>query len=104
MDEFLVCKKKELQTFLKEIEVRIAEFMKNSRRSDRELAKAVGASQPTISRTNKEMEKEGYIREYIMVPDFERLGFNLMSVSFVKQRGKESADEVTKLRKRVRHL
>lgn len=53
---------------MKDIEVRIiSELMKNSRRSDRELAKAIGVSQPTISRTIKRLEKEGYIREYTMI-------------------------------------
>jgi DNA-binding Lrp family transcriptional regulator len=35
----------------------IAELMKNSRRSDRELAKAVGVSQPTVTRTIKKLAR-----------------------------------------------
>ena len=63
---------------LKGIEIRImAELMKNSRRSDREIAKTVGTSQPTVSRTIKKLEKEGFIREYTMVPDFSKLGFQI---------------------------
>jgi DNA-binding Lrp family transcriptional regulator len=50
---------------MKTVELRLmAELMKNSRRSDRDLAKAVGVSQPTIGRTIKKLEKEGYIKEY----------------------------------------
>jgi DNA-binding Lrp family transcriptional regulator len=59
--------------------------MKNSRRSDRELAKAVGVSQPTISRMIKKLEKEGYIKEYTIIPDFEKLGYNLLGFTLVKQ-------------------
>jgi DNA-binding Lrp family transcriptional regulator len=70
---------------MKEIELKlISELMKNSRRSDRELAKAIGASQPTVSRIIKTLEKEGYIREYTMIPDFNKLGLGLMAVTFVK--------------------
>jgi DNA-binding Lrp family transcriptional regulator len=44
---------------MKDIERRlISELMKNSRRSDRELAKALGTSQPTITRTRGKLERE----------------------------------------------
>jgi DNA-binding Lrp family transcriptional regulator len=58
--------------------------MKNSRRSDRELARAVGVSQPTVSRTIKKLEKEGVLREYTVIPDFSKLGFKLAVFSLVK--------------------
>jgi DNA-binding Lrp family transcriptional regulator len=87
---------------LKEIEVRIiAELMKNSRRSDRELAKAVGVSQPTISRTIKKLEKEGMIKEYTMIPDFKRLGYEIMGVSFIKTGEALKENEEAELRKAV---
>jgi DNA-binding Lrp family transcriptional regulator len=66
---------------LKNIELElIAELMKNSRRSDRELAKKIGVSQPTVSRMIQRLEKEGVIKEYTMIPDFGKIGFNLMSI------------------------
>jgi DNA-binding Lrp family transcriptional regulator len=53
---------------VKDIELRlIAELMKNSRRSDRELTKIIGVSQPTVSRTIKRLDKEGYIKEYTAI-------------------------------------
>ena len=36
-------------------------LIKNSKRSDRELAKVVGISQPTITRMRKNFEKSEYI-------------------------------------------
>jgi len=53
------------------------ELMKNSKRSDRELAKVVKVSQPTITRMRKNLEKKEYIREYTIVPAVEKLGFEL---------------------------
>ena len=39
---------------LKDVELKLfSELMKNSRRSDRELAKVIGVSQPTVTRTGK---------------------------------------------------
>jgi DNA-binding Lrp family transcriptional regulator len=49
---------------LREVELRlISELMKNSRKSDRELARTIGTSQPTVTRTRNRLEKEGYIKE-----------------------------------------
>jgi DNA-binding Lrp family transcriptional regulator len=46
--------------FLKDVELKlVAELMKNSRRSDRELGKAIGTSQPTVSRTIARLKREG---------------------------------------------
>ena len=57
---------------MKEVELKlISELMKNSRRSDREVAKAIGISQPTVSRTISRLEKEGVIKEYTIIPDFD---------------------------------
>jgi len=70
---------------LKEAELKlVVELMKNSRRSDRELAKATGLSQPTVSRLRMKLEKEGYIKEYTMIPDFEKLGYEILAITFVK--------------------
>ena len=64
----------------------IAELLKNSRRSDRELAKALQISQPTVTRARTRLEKAGLIREYTIVPDFGKLGYHLCSMTFAKFR------------------
>jgi DNA-binding Lrp family transcriptional regulator len=68
---------------LKDVELKLVyELIKNSRRSDRELARAIGISQPTVSRMIKKLKKEGVIREYTMIPDFSKLGYKIMAVTF----------------------
>ena len=84
---------------MKDIELKlIAELMKNSRRSDRQLAKALGVSQPTVTRTRCRLEKEGYLREYTVIPDFVKLGFQLASFILVRGRKELSAEEKEKAR------
>ena len=61
----------------------ISELLKSSRRSDRELAKAVGTSQPTVMRTRVRLEKEKVIKEYTMMPDFGKLGFEILAITFL---------------------
>jgi DNA-binding Lrp family transcriptional regulator len=70
---------------LKETELTlVAELMKDSRRSDRELARAIGVSQPTVGRMIRKLEKEGVVKEYTMIPDFKRLGYSLCAFLFLK--------------------
>jgi DNA-binding Lrp family transcriptional regulator len=72
---------------MKEIELKlISELMKNSRRSDRELAKAIGTSQPTVSRMISRLEKEGVVREYTVISDFQKLGYGLAALTFGRVR------------------
>jgi DNA-binding Lrp family transcriptional regulator len=82
---------------VKEAELRlVSELMKNSRRSDRELAKVIGVSQPTVSRMIKKLEKEGVIKEYTMMPDFTKLEYELMALTFISFKptlGREEADK-----------
>jgi DNA-binding Lrp family transcriptional regulator len=73
---------------MKDIELKLViELLKNSHRSDRELAKAIGVSQPTITRTRAKLEKQQMIKEYTIIPDYSQLGFNLMSLTFTKLSG-----------------
>ncbi|MEM3622871.1 MAG: Lrp/AsnC family transcriptional regulator [Candidatus Bathyarchaeia archaeon] len=59
------------------------ELMKNSKRSDREIAKAIKVSQPTITRMRKSLEKLGYIREYTVIPNLEKIGFEMAALNFL---------------------
>lgn len=48
----------------------LSELIKNSKTSDRKLAKIVGVSQPTVTRRRINLEKEGLL-EYTITPNFE---------------------------------
>jgi DNA-binding Lrp family transcriptional regulator len=75
----------ELGMGLKDIERKmLSELIRNSRRSDRELAKAIGTSQPTATRIRNKLEKEGYVKEYTTVPDLNKIGYSIMALTFVK--------------------
>lgn len=88
---------------MKDIELKLlCELMKNSRRSDRQLAKAIGASQPTISRIIRKLEKKGYIKEYTIIPDFKKLGFQMMTVVLAKLKEEIGNDYIENVRKKVR--
>lgn len=77
----------------------ISELMKNSRRSDRDLAKTVGVSQPTVTRLRTKLEKKGIIKEYTMIPDLNAIGFKLAAVTFLKLRKDVTSHELEKIAK-----
>lgn len=90
---------------MKDVELRlISELMKNSRRSDRQLAKALGVSQPTVSRLIKKLEKDGVIQEYTMIPDFQKLGYEIMGITSIAvqdQPYKEGFKEIRRMASEV---
>lgn len=59
------------------------ELIQNSRKSDREIAKALKISQPTVTRKRASLDKEGYIREYTVIPNLEKMGYEIIAVSFL---------------------
>jgi len=59
------------------------ELMKNARRSDRELAKVLGTSQPTVTRKRNFLEKE-LIEGYTAIPKWEKLGYEIFAITFIK--------------------
>jgi len=69
------------------------ELTKNSRRSDRDLAKTLGLSQPSIGRLRKILEEEA-ILQYTAIPDLSYVGFDLMV--FTLYRRKEPLEPIMK--------
>jgi len=85
---------------MKTLELRlISELMKDSHVSDRKLAKRLGTSQPTVSRLRSRLEKEGYIKEYTIIPDFNKLGYQMMAITFVRLRATLTNKVVEEARK-----
>lgn len=59
------------------------ELLRDSSRSDRELAKVLGVSQPTISRMRKRIVEEEMIKGYTVIPDFFKMGYSILAFTFV---------------------
>ncbi len=82
---------------LKDTELKlISELLKNSHRSDRELSRALGLSQPTVSRLREKLEKEGYVNEFTVIPNFKKLGYHMFVLTFFTWKpglGKDEKEE-----------
>jgi len=57
------------------------ELIKNSKRSDRDLAKVLGISQPTVTRLRKVLEREA-IMQYTIIPNLSYFGFDILALTF----------------------
>jgi len=78
----------------------LIELLRNSKQSDRILAKKLGVSQPTITRTRAKLEREGYIKHYTFVPDMKKMGLNILALTFVKMDpAVVNAEMINKVRK-----
>lgn len=69
---------------LKPLDYRLLiELMKNSRRSDRTLARVLNTSQPTVTRRRAKLEKD-IIDGYTAIPKWEKLGYEILAITLVK--------------------
>jgi len=68
------------------------ELMKDSHRSDRQLAKALGVSQPTVTRRRAMLEKN-YIEGYTIIPKFGQIGFEIAAFTFLKSKLKQQTGQ-----------
>jgi DNA-binding Lrp family transcriptional regulator len=78
------------------------ELMKDSHRSDRQLAKALGISQPTVTR-RRAMLEDSTIEGYTVIPKFGQIGFELAAFTFMKtqlnhKKGAEKEEAFNKLK------
>ncbi|MEM2226384.1 MAG: Lrp/AsnC family transcriptional regulator [Candidatus Bathyarchaeia archaeon] len=78
----------------------LAELLRDSRLSFRQIAKRVGSSVGTVLSRVRRMEKEGVIKGYTAILDHEKLGYQLTAITeLTVSRGKllEVEREVAKL-------
>jgi DNA-binding Lrp family transcriptional regulator len=69
----------------------LLEMMKNSRRSDRDLARVLHVSQPTITRARQRLEKD-YIETYTLIPKFDKIGYEILALTFFKSKTYEKSE------------
>ena len=75
----------------------LLELMKDSKQSDREISKTLGVSQPTISRQRQSLTDNGIIQEFTVIPDFVKIGFQIMAISSFKLKAVKNIEDLTKL-------
>jgi len=87
---------------LKSIDYKIlAALIRNSKISDRQLAKDIGVSQPTVTRRRARLEKE-VIDGYTAIPRWVNMGYEILAITLVKAHSSVGMrDNVEAARKRA---
>ena len=75
----------------------LLELLKDSKRSDKKISKVLRVSQPTISRMRQRLTEEGIIQEFTVIPDFVKIGFQIMAISSFKLKVAKDIEGLTKL-------
>ena len=72
------------------------EFVKNCKRSDREIAKIVGVSQPTITRKRAKLVETGLIKKVTAIPSLDKIGYEIAALTFtnIKASATESQESL----------
>jgi len=85
---------------LKDVDLKILfQLMKDSRISDRQLAKRIGISQPTVTRRRTKLENNA-IDGYTAIPKWDRLGYGILAITLIKALHIFSAKKCLDIRKR----
>lgn len=73
----------------------LSELIRDAKSSDRQIAKKLGVSQPTVTRRRARLEKELSLR-YTAIPIWQKLGFELIAFTFAKWNQTAFSDEKTR--------
>ena len=60
------------------------EYLKDSDRSDQQIAKDLGISSATVSRLKSKLIKEGFVTHFSAIPDLGKMGYDILAFSLVK--------------------
>jgi DNA-binding Lrp family transcriptional regulator len=55
-----------------------------------------------VSRIRKRLEKEGFIKEYTIIPDFPKIGYKLMALTFLRLGKFYGPEEIKEIRNKIR--
>ncbi len=77
----------------------LSALIKSGASSDRELAKSLGITHSSASRRRKKIEQEDYIKEYTVIPNFSKLGIEIVAFSFGAPVAPLTPDQISNARK-----
>ncbi|MEM4625236.1 MAG: Lrp/AsnC family transcriptional regulator [Candidatus Pacearchaeota archaeon] len=82
----------------------LAELLKNSKISDQEIARRLKTSRPTVFKIRERLEREGIIKKYVAIVDFEKLNLHLQSVILYRWKDYSRTKELEENIKFIKNL
>ena len=74
----------------------IKELLDNNKQSDREIARKIGATQPTVGRLRNRLINEDYIRSYSVIPNLSKLNVELIAFTVIKWKDYKQKEKLEK--------
>jgi len=74
-------------------------LLEDCKRSDRDIAKAIGISQPTVTRSRQYLNKKGYVQGYTAIPDLSMIGLEIIAFNVMDLMKPENPKVVEGLKK-----
>ena len=68
------------------------EYLKDSNRSDKQMAKVLRVSQPTMSQMKRRLVEDGLVEHFSVIPNFSKIGYEIMAFSCVKFKTEKLAE------------
>jgi DNA-binding Lrp family transcriptional regulator len=62
----------------------LLKYLKDLSRTDRQIAKVLGASEATVSRLKRRLVAEGLVYQFSVMPNFSKTGYEINAFSCVK--------------------
>ncbi|MEM0465309.1 MAG: Lrp/AsnC family transcriptional regulator [Candidatus Pacearchaeota archaeon] len=82
----------------------LTELMKNCKTSDQEIARRLKTSRPTIYKIRERLEKEGIIKGYAPLINFEKMNLNLQAVILYRWKDYSKTEELNHIIKFIKNL
>ncbi len=73
----------------------LSELLKDSKRSDRELAKILSVSQATVTRMRYRLVRDGFIQQFTVIPNLSKMGFEILAISSFQSKDSKDITEKT---------
>jgi DNA-binding Lrp family transcriptional regulator len=82
----------------------LTELLKDCKVSDQEIARRLKTSRPTVFKIRERLEKEGIIKSYVPLVNFEKLNLNLQAVILYRWRDYSKTSELEKIVKLIKSM
>lgn len=80
----------------------LVRLIKNGRKTDKQIAKEINTTQPTVTRIRQKLEREKYIWDYHARPSFRKIGLNIIVVTFMQWTDYSKKEELTEFIKAMK--
>ena len=81
----------------------LLKLIRDGRKTDKQIAKELDTTQPTVTRIRQKLERDKNIIEYHARPSFKKIGLNILVITFIQWQDYSKKEELDEFIKEVKH-